>query len=219
MGNPYIKLLSLTDPNEASAEFVAVRGGSARTNITYNAASGSSSGLTNVSVSSSTADKLSKLVDYIPAMLGVLALNALALLVVAAVGVAYICRRRNRKSSKKERALLALNARAPTPFPGSSSTFNGGNTGNHEYERVANNMPAGEQDPEDAPFTPPEPAFHAFEGDTLRPLPGARPRSTFAGIGMPRDYRVSAAGSDVTTFVPPSPSFKKELSDRPKSIA
>ncbi|KAI5120673.1 hypothetical protein M0805_006962 [Coniferiporia weirii] len=220
MGDPYIKLLSITDPDEASAEFVAARGGTARSNITYNVAgaSSSSSGSTSVSVTDSTADKLSKLVDYIPAMLAIMGLNAIALLVVAGAGVSYMFCRRRKRSSKKERALLALNARSPTPFPGSSSGDGAVDLGDgHQYARVASN----EREPEDTPFMPPEPTFQAHEGDTLRPLhfPGARSRSTFGGMEVPRDYRVSAAGSDVTAFVPPSPSFKKDLIDRPKSIA
>ena len=215
MGNPYVKLLSLTEPNEASAEFVSVRGGTARTNITYNVANaGSSSGSTTVSVSSSVADKLSDLVDYIPAVLAIMALNAIALLVIAVVGVVFMCKRRRRKNSKKDRSLL-LDNRVPTPFPGSS---NQGGSSEHEYERVSTHVPSNEQGPEDAPFAPPAPAFHSFEGDTLRPLPpGSRPRSTFGGLGVPRDYRVSAAGSDVTAFVPPSPAYK--MADRPKSVA
>ncbi|KAL5487670.1 hypothetical protein ACEPAI_5778 [Sanghuangporus weigelae] len=214
MGNPYVKLFSLTDPNEASSEFVSVRGGTARTDITYNVANAGSSGSSSVSVSSSVADKLSKLVDYIPAVLAILALNAVALLVIAGVGTAFMCKRRRRKGSKKDRTLL-LDNRVPTPYPGSSPQS--GNN-DHEYERVSTHVPPGEQGPEDTPFTPPAPAFHSLEGDTLRPLPpGARPRSTFAGIGVPRDYRVSAAGSDVTAFVPPSPAYK--MADRPKSVA
>lgn len=216
MGDPYVKLLSLTDPNDASAEFVAERGGTARTNITYSPVNVSSGGTSNVSVSSSTAEKLSKLVDYIPAVLAILGLNALALLLVSIVGISYMCRRSRRKSNKKERAALALNNRTPTPYPGSINDASGSQSG-HQYERVAVNAPAGEIEPEDIPFTPPEPAFHGYENDSLAPL-GARPRSNFGGIGIPRDYRVSAAGSDVTAFVPPSPGFKKDF-DRPKSIA
>lgn len=219
MGNPYVKLLSLTDPNDASAEFVAERGGTARTNITYSPVNVSSAGTNNVSVSSSTAEKLSKLVDYIPAVLAILGLNAVALLVISVVGVLYMCRRSRRKNSKKERAAaLALNNRAPTPYPGGVAGASGSQSG-HQYERVAVNAPAGENEPEDTPFNPPEPAFHGYENDGLAPLgSGARPRSNFGGIGIPRDYRVSAAGSDVTAFVPPSPGFKNDF-ERPKSIA
>lgn len=240
MGNPYIKLLSITDPNVASQEFVSVRGGTAKSNITYNASgvqASSSGGSVSLSLASSTADKLGQLVDYIPAMLGILALNALALLVIAGVGVCWMCRGRRRgatKSLKKGRSQFSL--RSPSPYPGvaagaraagSSSAVDIGD--GHEYERVSVNAPG---EPMDEPFTPPEPAFHAYEGDTLRPLQappaiGSRPYSMFSmssGSGLPRDYRVSTAGSDMTAFVPPSPSFKKDgyegaSGDRPKSIA
>lgn len=216
MGNPYIKLLSLTDPDTASAEFAKARGSTARTGITYNA-SNSTSGTANVSVAGSTADKLAQLVNYIPAMLAILGLNALALLVVAGVGIMYLCKRRHRKS-KKERNLLALSNRTPTPFP---SQISSGDGSAHRYERVADNIPSGEQEPEDMPFVPPAPAFHAFGHDSLRPLPaGSRPRSAYSGIPpQPQDYRISAAGSDVTAFVPPSPSYMKKDMERPKSVA
>lgn len=233
MGNPYIKLLALTDPNEASQEFVSVRGGTAKNNITYSASSvqnSSSGGSVSVSLSSSTADKLSKLVNYIPAVLGILALNALALLVIAGVGVCWLCRGRRRsgaKGIKKGRSQFSL--RSPTPYPGVAGQDTSSADG-HVYERVSVHAPG---EPVDEPFTPPEPAFHAYEGDTLRPLQappaiGSRPYSMFSmssGSGIPpRDYRVSTAASDVTAFVPPSPGFKKDgfgggSGDRPKSIA
>lgn len=38
MGDPFIQLLSLTDPNEASADFHKLRGGSPNGTITYSAA-------------------------------------------------------------------------------------------------------------------------------------------------------------------------------------
>lgn len=234
MGNPYIKLLSITDPNQASQEFVSVRGGTAKSNITYNASgvqASSSGGSVALSLASSTADKLGKLVDYIPAMLGILALNALALLVIAGVGVCWMCRGRRRganKGLKKGRTQFSL--RSPTPYPGAAAgprAEGASSADGHEYERVAPGEPM------DEPFTPPEPAFHAYEGDTLQPLQappaiGSRPYSMFSmasGNGMPpRDYRVSTAGSDMTAFVPPSPGFKKEgyggaSGDRPKSVA
>ena len=37
MGNPYMQILPLVDPNQASKEFHKVRGGSASGTITYNA--------------------------------------------------------------------------------------------------------------------------------------------------------------------------------------
>ena len=235
MGNPYMKLLSIVDPNTASQEFVSIRGGTARSNITYNSSGSSgatSSGGTSVTLSDNTADKINQLVQFIPAILGILALNALALIVIAIVAVFWMCRRRrgSSKSSKKGRTVLSLNPRTPTPYPGSAPPRSpvpgeaGVDLGDgHEYERVSVHVPG---EPEDMPFVPPEPAFHAYDGDTLRPLQagglGQRPRSMFStmtgGVPYARDYRVSAAGSDVTAFVPPSPGFKDD-NERPKSIA
>lgn len=215
MGNPYVKLLSITNPDTASAEFVAARGGTARTGITYNV-SGAAAASSNVSAGGISTDQLNKLVDYIPAMLAIMALNAVALLCVAGAVIAYMCYRRRRRSSKKERA-HALNNRAPTPFPGLAlggpATDTMGDP-NHRYSRVETG------EPEDQPFTPPAPAFHGEGGDSLGAL-GPRVRSTYSGMSIPRDYRISAAGSDVTAFVPmpPSPGFKKDMNDRPKSIA
>lgn len=228
MGDPYVKLLSLIDPNEASADFVKDRGGVARTNITYTATQNDGGGPMNVSATDKMADDISKLVTYIPVILGFMGLNALALLIIAGVGACYFIRRRKHKS-KKNKAGLVLTSRTSTPHPAVNNT-----PGDHEYERVSVHAPDGEH--EDEPFTPPEPAFHN-DGDQLRPLPGrrlnsfSRPRSMFSTMSgspstssmvVPRDYRVSTAGSDVTAFVPPSPSFLKDEHDkssRPKSIA
>jgi hypothetical protein len=176
------------------------------------------------------ADSINNLVTYIPVILGLLGLNALALIIVSVVGICFFLNRRKRKASKKNRtAGVALSSRSQTPYPG------GNGAADHEYERVSAHAPENENDrePEDEPFTPPEPAFHGNDGDVLRPLPGSRvnsfsrPRSMFSTLsGSPssgtlpipgRDYRVSTAGSDMTAFVPPSPPFSK--TDRPKSIA
>ena len=89
MGNPYMQLLALVDPNTASKEFHSDRGGSASTNISYNAQSVSATGAaagggtTTVTVSDKLADTLTKLQTYIPAVLAIMALNALVILVLA----------------------------------------------------------------------------------------------------------------------------------------
>lgn len=217
MGNPYIKLLSLTDPDQASAEFVAARGGTARTNITYNV-SGAAAASSNVSAGGISTDQLNKLIDYIPAMLAIMALNAVALLTVAGAVIGYMCYRRRRRSAKKERAHV-LNNRSPTPYPGLALGSGSADPGDgHRYSRLAAN--GGEGEPEDPPFAPPAPAFVGYEGqDQLGALGGPRTRSTYSGLSVPRDYRISAASSDATAFVPPQPAFKKEMPDRPRSIA
>lgn len=239
VGNPYIKLFSTVDPNNASAEFTAIRGGTARTNITYNATpSSGSSG--SISVADTTADKLAKLADYIPIMLGILALNAVALIVIAIVAVVYMCRKSKlrRSGAKRRNSALknGLSIRTPTPYPGPmpASPMNGptdfGEAGGpHEYAAVAVHAPG---EPEDLPFVPPEPSFHSYDGDSLRPLTNSfssptRPRSMFSmvsnasgnslGVRSPGRYRASTAGSEMTAFVPPSPEYMKD--GRPKSFA
>ena len=109
MGNPYMQLLALVDPNTASKEFHSDRGGSASTNISYNAQSVSATGAaagggtTTVTVSDKLADTLTKLQTYIPAVLAIMALNALVILVLAAAGIVYMCRRHRRSRSARTR--------------------------------------------------------------------------------------------------------------------
>lgn len=204
MGNPYVKLLALIDPNEASADFTTIRGGTPRTNITYNVAPGTASSVGgSISVASGTASKLAQLVDYMPALLGILALNALALLAMAAVAVIYMCRKSKlrRSGAGKRRSTngpgaLALSGRTPTPYPGPMRSPSAlvrrssqlelveagrdegegdiGDASHGVYERVSVYAPPGE--PEDVPFVPPEPAFHQGTydgGDALRPRNGS----------------------------------------------
>jgi hypothetical protein len=107
-GDPYVKLLSLTDPNTASAEFHAIRGGTPSGNITYNATGSTSSGVTSVSLSDQVAQSLAKLSTYLPIILGILALNALVLVVAVIVAITFLCRGKNLcgcvGSSKKRKA-------------------------------------------------------------------------------------------------------------------
>lgn len=242
MGDPYIKLFSIVDPNNASAEFTVIRGGTPRTNITYNAATGTTSS-GSVSVADTTADKLAKLADYIPIVLGILALNAVALIVIAVVAVVYMCRKSKlRRNGAKRRSATGLknglSLRSPTPYPGPMpmSPINGQMDvaeagGAHEYAAVAVHAPG---EPEDLPFVPPEPSFHSYDGDSLRPLNSSfgtptRPRSMFSmtsntsgtslGVRSPGRYRASTAGSEMTAFVPPSPEYMKDGGGRPKSFA
>lgn len=93
MGNPYVQLLSLIDPDQASNEFASERGTTARSGITYNAAKTSSSGTT-VSVSSDLQSTLDKINTYLPALLAIMAFNALVLLVILIGGAVWLCRRR-----------------------------------------------------------------------------------------------------------------------------
>ncbi|KAI0254756.1 acid protease [Lactifluus subvellereus] len=114
MGNPYVKLLSLVDPNQASKDFASARGSVARNNITYNAANSTAtaSGKTTVSLSDDITNTLNKISTYLPIMLAVLGLNTLVVLLLAIAAFTYIYRRRNGSSARNRRTTRRL-----TPFP------------------------------------------------------------------------------------------------------
>jgi saccharopepsin len=99
MGNPYMKLLALVDPSQASLDFHNLRGGTPNTNITYNAANSTDSSTT-VSLSADVARVLTKMGQFFPAMLAVMAFNALILLVLVIVGVILLCKKRGPKTRK-----------------------------------------------------------------------------------------------------------------------
>ena len=165
MGDPYMQLLALVDPNEASKEFHDSRGGSASSNITYIAkavsttnASGSSSDST-----VSTADiasTLNKLNAYIPAMLAVMALNALVLLVLVAAGVFYAVRRGRRSRTRR----TTVGRASPLPLQRTSSFGPAAGA-----DALGTYQPVSMALTEDT-FVPPTPAFSkpGFDGGMLR---------------------------------------------------
>jgi len=190
-----MKLLSVVDPDEASKDFHSQRGGTARTGITYtpsNAAgtssAGSSSGSSTTTISDSLADTLNKLVDYIPAMLAILGLNAVVLLVAITGGLCYFIRRRGKTARRKDKKNKQMNdmplVRTSSPAPGSVRSQQ------HIYEPVSNAMP-----PEDAPFVPPNVATDPF-------APSADPRASIAGPS-----KVAFPLQEDAIFEPPAPAF------------
>jgi saccharopepsin len=128
MGNPYIKLLSLVDPTQASVDFHDIRGGTPNTNITYNA-SNSSDSSTTVSLSDDVAQVLDKIGKFFPAMLAVMAFNALILLVLVIVGVIMLCKKRRPKFSRKTKGRMS-----PVPL---NRTSRFGAESAHTYEPVS----------------------------------------------------------------------------------
>jgi len=164
MGNPYMKLLSIIDPDEASVDFHNVRGGDPQTNITYHGL-GDVSIQPSFSISQDISASLERIGKYIPAMLGVVALNALVLLILAAAGIVIYCRRKNRRNApaRTPRGRLSpmpLNSRhsyVPGILPPSERP--------HSYQPVSMALT------EDT-FVPPSPAFHKFDGQL-----GDRPKS------------------------------------------
>ncbi|KAI0921265.1 hypothetical protein AcW2_006291 [Taiwanofungus camphoratus] len=171
MGNPYIKLLSLVDPDQASVDFHKVRGGTPNQNITYNAANVSSnaSGSTSVTISDNLANTLNKVGTYLPAVLALVAFNAFVMIVLAIAGIVYMCRRRNKG---RARARMAPGRASPMPM-NTMSTFGMPASGDaHVYQPVSMALT-------DDTFVPPSPAFSkpGFEGDTLRAGSDIRPKS------------------------------------------
>jgi hypothetical protein len=128
MGPPYLKLLSVVDPNKASVAFHDIRGGSPNTNITFNA-SNSTDSSTTVSLSDDVAQVLDKIGKFFPAMLAVIAFNALILLVLVIVGITILCKRRKPNISRKTRGRMS-----PLPL-NRMSRF--GTESMHTYEPVS----------------------------------------------------------------------------------
>lgn len=171
MGDPYVKLLSLIDPNEASDDFHQVRGGTATGNVTYNASNNtSSSGSTTLQVSDDLAHTLDKIGTYFPVMLAIMALNALVIILLLAAAVVYMCRRK-----KGPRARKNIGRMSPMPMGGlRNSTFDMHPINQpHSYEPVSMALT------EDT-FVPPSPAF-------------SKPGFSDKGIGSSMDRPKSVA--------------------------
>jgi saccharopepsin len=156
MGNPYMKLLSIIDPDEGSVDFHNVRGGEPQTNITYHGL-GDVSIQPSFNISQDISASLERIGRYIPAMLGVVALNALVLLVLAAAGTVIYCRRRSRRSAP---ARTPRGRFSPMPMNPRNSYVPGVlplSEQPHSYQPVSMALT------EDT-FVPPSPAFHKFDG-------------------------------------------------------
>ena len=180
MGNPYLKFLSLIDPNAASKDFATARGSVARTNISYNSINSAtdSSGRTTVSLSDQITDTLNKINTYFPAMLAILALNALVILLLVIAAFIYIYRRGSASSLQKRRTARRL---TPMPMPlgtMSSDTFipplepMQRYSSHHNYEPVSVALT-------DDTFAPPSPAFRQTMNAGLKVQPSLddRPKS------------------------------------------
>jgi len=165
MGDPYMKLLSIIDPNEASVDFHKIRGGQPKTNITYKGVDGVAA-QPSFNISTDISESLERIGRYLPAMLAVVALNALILIVLVTVGIV-VCYRRRRptipsRTPRGRMSPMPMNPRngyTPGVLPPGQP---------HTYEPVSMALT------EDT-FVPPSPAFHNYDGVTLRP--GDRPKS------------------------------------------
>ncbi|SRR6266702_579140 len=156
MGDPYVKLLSIADPNQASKDFAAARGTVARTNITYNAANSTAatSGRTTVSLSDDITNTLNKITTYFPIMFAILGLNAVVILLLAIAAFIYLFRRRKVPSARNRRNArpLQLEAMSTDTFTPPSESLQRG-ASHHAYHPVSMALT-------DDTFVPPSPAFH-----------------------------------------------------------
>lgn len=191
MGDPFIKLLPLTDPNEASEDFARIQGSQPRTNITYNVASqgvvGSASD--DVSASQTTLDRLDTL---IPIMLGVMGLNALVLLTLITLTIVYICRKKRSRAARQARRQSAL------PMPMSSMNDPEVVEPTHRYEPVIN-------DEQQTPKSPSVQSLHSAHSiprpQSSRPVSSAYPQSLGGIPGIVKD----------DPFKTPPPSLQRGL--------
>ena len=193
MGNPYMKFLSLIDPDEASANFHAIRGGTPKTNITYTGISGGTAAAS-YGLSQDATSSLELVGRYFPVLLGIVALNALVLLIGVIGGAVFFCRRRRAS---------VVSARTPrgrmSPMPMNVRyTSSSGNFQNFQSPQQAHTY---------------EPVSMALTEDTFVPtshdLDGNRDRPSFPSPQQARTYDPVSMALTENTFVPPSPPFHK----------
>ncbi|KDQ64498.1 hypothetical protein JAAARDRAFT_28127 [Jaapia argillacea MUCL 33604] len=196
MGNPYVKLLSIVDPNEASVEFHSVRGGTPRSNITYNASNSTTgSPTTTVSLSQDVANTIDTIGKYFPAMLAVIGLNAVVLLILAIIAIVYMCQKRKRRGANKTRRSTPGRL---TPMP------------MHPMDDM--NLP---------PTHSYQPVSMALTEDTYVPSsPGYRKDFDRDSMMAPKSILQRPTSIADSVFAPPAPAFMHgESSQRPMSVA
>lgn len=170
MGNPYMRLLPLINPDEASADFHKIRGGVPKRNITYVGLDGTAN-TPSFFISDDVSESLEMISKFIPAMLGVVALNALILLVLVIGGLIYWMKKRRLRRLDRTRSLRGQRGRMTpmqlNPMPGYIAGEHPSPSTPVVYEPVSMALT------EDT-FVPPAPAFHKFDNSMQ---PGDRPKS------------------------------------------
>ncbi|KAF5331633.1 hypothetical protein D9611_007674 [Ephemerocybe angulata] len=169
MGSPFIKLLSIVDADDASVAFHKQRGGVPRTNITF-------TGLDGISVAPSfyISNDISKSLDMIgtwmPAILAVVALNALVVLVGSIVWIVSFIRKRRRRAAgrtpRNPRARSGMGLSPINSYIAGVPQSAGNGSQHHVYEPVSMALT------EDT-FVPPSPAFHSKMSGGDRPKSAA----------------------------------------------
>ncbi|PPQ98541.1 hypothetical protein CVT24_004032 [Panaeolus cyanescens] len=169
MGDPYMKLLSIVDPDDASKDFHELRGGTPRTNITFVGLDGAAVEPI-FFISNDISESLERIGKFIPIMLGVVALNALVVIICCIIWLVSFCRKRRLRALARTPTVSARTPRSrmsPMPMDPRNS-YVAGSPQPHVYEPVSMALT------EDT-FIPPTPAFLAREGSKLNP--GDRPKS------------------------------------------
>ncbi|KAK2466208.1 hypothetical protein APHAL10511_001850 [Amanita phalloides] len=168
MGNPYMKMLSLVDPDRASVEFHNARGGTPNLNITFVGLQGTSVDPV-YSLSQDVTDSIRIISKLVPIMVAVIAFNTLILIALVVAGIVYIYKRR--RSGRNPHARPIRGRTSPIPMNPVNSYIAGLDHAQqlHRYEPVSMALT------EDTVFAPPSPAFHKYD-DTASGS-GDRPKS------------------------------------------
>lgn len=167
MGNPYIKFLSVVNPNQASADFCESRGGTPKTNITYVGLSEAALSLGS-SLSDDTSQSLESIAKFIPPILALVALNSLVLIICCIVWLVSFCRKRSARAIAR---MPRSRTMRPMPLSDTRSSYiadaaiSSPSTPPHTYEPVSMALS------EDT-FVPPSPAFYNSEAGKM-----GRPKS------------------------------------------
>ncbi|KAK1236564.1 hypothetical protein PQX77_000116 [Marasmius sp. AFHP31] len=197
MGDPYVQLLSLVKADTGSKDFVKARGGTAKTGITYKGVdvTMAAPSSTSVIISADVAKTIARIGQFFPAILGLVALNALVLLGLIILGIVWFCRKK--KTSRKpasSRIRTPMGRMSPMPLtrPGSEAYYN---DESHTYEPVSMALT------EDT-FVPPSPGFRKYDG--------SRPKSFAPTIRSRKDsMQVDTNSPEDAIFGPPSPGFRE----------
>ena len=131
MGNPYVQLLNLVDPDAASKEFADSRGTTAKTGIVYNAADSS---ISPVIMSGGLETSLNNLETLLPAVLGIVALNAVVMLALLVLGIWWMCFKGRASKSQARGTNARMNS---MPLTARNSYIAGGDVEEHRYEPVS----------------------------------------------------------------------------------
>ena len=161
MGNPYMKFLSLVDPDKASVEFHQIRGGTPNKNITYTGLSGAA-----LTLSSSLSDEsLGMIIKFVPLMLALVAFNSLVLIICCIVWLVSFIRKRRVRAIPRlphSRTLRSMPINDTNSYIAGDDPTASSSTRLHAYEPVS--MAFSEDT-----FVPPSPAFYSDSSKMQRP--------------------------------------------------